>query len=217
MGAIGVAGEFPAGECSKGSGRAKAAVPLRASISIPARNLLRILLRDANVRVAGSGPGVSDERHTVRPPATVTSFCVVPTGDCPKGDHESTRAYLGRAAERRKNEAHGASRGKDSAVMPAPKGGAQENASYIGESARIPDFQQQTTVSVDSAASSDRSVCPPRRNCSRDARGRTSRVNGTADHVHLRIRIPPVHAVADVARVLKTNSSRWVHEKWPHH
>jgi hypothetical protein len=65
MGAIGVAGEFPAGECSKGSGRAKAAVPLRASISSLARNLLRILLRDANVKVAGNGPEVSDECHRV--------------------------------------------------------------------------------------------------------------------------------------------------------
>jgi putative transposase len=51
----------------------------------------------------------------------------------------------------------------------------------------------------------------------REMRGVALMVNGTADHVHLLIRIPPVHAVADVARVLKTNSSRWVHEKWPHY
>jgi REP element-mobilizing transposase RayT len=35
------------------------------------------------------------------------------------------------------------------------------------------------------------------------------------DHVHLLTRIPANHSVADVARLIKTNSSRWVHEKWP--
>jgi putative transposase len=39
-------------------------------------------------------------------------------------------------------------------------------------------------------------------------------VNGTADHVHMLIRIRPAQAVAEIARVVKTNSSRWVHEKW---
>lgn len=39
-------------------------------------------------------------------------------------------------------------------------------------------------------------------------------VNGTADHVHMLVRIRPVHAVAEVARVVKTNSSCWVHQKW---
>jgi putative transposase len=36
-------------------------------------------------------------------------------------------------------------------------------------------------------------------------------INGTADHVHMLIRIRPFQAAADVARVVKTNSSRWVH------
>jgi len=38
-------------------------------------------------------------------------------------------------------------------------------------------------------------------------------VNGTADHVHLLIRIRPAQSVAEVARVVKANSSRWVHGK----
>ena len=42
-------------------------------------------------------------------------------------------------------------------------------------------------------------------------------VNGTTDHVHLLARIPPICSVAEIARVLKANSSRWAHEKWPHH
>ncbi len=40
-------------------------------------------------------------------------------------------------------------------------------------------------------------------------------INGTADHVHLLLGLPPVLALADALRVIKTNSSRWVHEKWP--
>jgi len=42
-------------------------------------------------------------------------------------------------------------------------------------------------------------------------------VNGTTDHVHLLARIPPVCSVAEMTRILKANSSRWAHEKWPGH
>ena len=41
-------------------------------------------------------------------------------------------------------------------------------------------------------------------------------INGMPDHVHLLIRMPATHSVADVARLVKTNSSRWLHERWPH-
>jgi putative transposase len=37
-------------------------------------------------------------------------------------------------------------------------------------------------------------------------------VNGTADHVHLLVALPPDLCVSDAMRVLKTNSSRWVRE-----
>jgi putative transposase len=40
-------------------------------------------------------------------------------------------------------------------------------------------------------------------------------IGGTIDHVHLLVRAPADIAVADCVRVLKTNSSRWVKEKWP--
>lgn len=40
-------------------------------------------------------------------------------------------------------------------------------------------------------------------------------IGGTADHVHLLARLPADLAVADCLRVLKTNSSRWVKERWP--
>ena len=38
---------------------------------------------------------------------------------------------------------------------------------------------------------------------------------GTEDHVHLLLSLSSSLSVADALRVLKTNSSRWVHQKWP--
>ena len=39
-------------------------------------------------------------------------------------------------------------------------------------------------------------------------------INGTTDHLHTLVRIRPSQSAAEVARVVKTNSSRWIHEKW---
>ena len=39
-------------------------------------------------------------------------------------------------------------------------------------------------------------------------------IGGTADHVHLLFAIPPSASVADIMRLIKTNSSRWVHEEF---
>jgi putative transposase len=48
----------------------------------------------------------------------------------------------------------------------------------------------------------------------REMHGTALIINGTADHVHVLARIRPVQSAAEVARVVKTNSSRWVREKW---
>jgi putative transposase len=48
----------------------------------------------------------------------------------------------------------------------------------------------------------------------REMHGTALIVNGTSDHVHLLIRVRPAHSAAEIARVVKANSSRWVHEKW---
>jgi len=42
-------------------------------------------------------------------------------------------------------------------------------------------------------------------------------INGTNDHVHMLIRVRPVHSAADIARIVKTNSSRWIREKHAAH
>jgi putative transposase len=40
-------------------------------------------------------------------------------------------------------------------------------------------------------------------------------IGGTADHVHMLLQLGADQNVADCLRVAKTNSSRWLHEKWP--
>ena len=40
-------------------------------------------------------------------------------------------------------------------------------------------------------------------------------IGGTPDHVHLLIRLPADLALADCLRVIKTNFSRWIKERWP--
>ncbi len=46
----------------------------------------------------------------------------------------------------------------------------------------------------------------------RESRGSLLAANAAADHIHLLLRLPPTLALADILRVVKTNSSRWVHE-----
>ena len=46
--------------------------------------------------------------------------------------------------------------------------------------------------------------------------GRSIVVGGHVDHVHLLVDLPATQAVADCVRVLKSNSSKWIHQKWPH-
>jgi putative transposase len=40
-------------------------------------------------------------------------------------------------------------------------------------------------------------------------------VGGTADHVHMFVRIRPAQSPAEIARTVKTNSSRWIRERSP--
>jgi putative transposase len=48
----------------------------------------------------------------------------------------------------------------------------------------------------------------------REMRGTALIVNGTADHVHALVRVRPAHSAAEIARVIKANSSGWVRAKW---
>jgi putative transposase len=47
----------------------------------------------------------------------------------------------------------------------------------------------------------------------REMHGTALIVNGTCDHVHMLIRIRPVQSIAEIARVVKTNSSGWIRKK----
>lgn len=47
----------------------------------------------------------------------------------------------------------------------------------------------------------------------RELDGKAMIVNGTEDHVHLLLWMPPTLSVSETLRVLKTNSSRWVNRE----
>jgi hypothetical protein len=49
----------------------------------------------------------------------------------------------------------------------------------------------------------------------RELRGSALMVGGVEDHIHMLLKLPCDLAIADCMRVVKTNSSRWVHLKWP--
>src|SRR5260221_9360437 len=49
----------------------------------------------------------------------------------------------------------------------------------------------------------------------RELKGKAYGINGTTDHVHLLLSLPPVVSMSDALRFLKSNSSGWVHDKWP--
>jgi REP element-mobilizing transposase RayT len=47
----------------------------------------------------------------------------------------------------------------------------------------------------------------------REMHGTALIINGEPDHVHMLTRLRPTHSAAEIMRVVKTNSSRWVRER----
>ena len=47
----------------------------------------------------------------------------------------------------------------------------------------------------------------------RGERGILLEINGTADHIHFLAKFSPTIAVSDMLRLIKTNSSKWVHDQ----
>ena len=48
-----------------------------------------------------------------------------------------------------------------------------------------------------------------------ELKGKAYGINGTTDHVHMLIGLPPVISISEALRFIKSSSSGWVHEKWP--
>ena len=48
----------------------------------------------------------------------------------------------------------------------------------------------------------------------RELGGKALAINGMPDHLHLLVSLPPTLASSDAVRVIKANSSKWVHERW---
>ncbi len=49
----------------------------------------------------------------------------------------------------------------------------------------------------------------------RDLGGKALVINGTSDHVHLLVSMPATISVAEMMRIVKAKSSRWVREQFP--
>lgn len=51
----------------------------------------------------------------------------------------------------------------------------------------------------------------------REMRGRALAIGGMKEHVHLLTRVPHATSVSELVRVVKSNSSGWIHKKWRSH
>lgn len=49
----------------------------------------------------------------------------------------------------------------------------------------------------------------------RELKGKSYGINGTPNHVHMLVSLPPVVSISEALRFIKANSSGWVHDKWP--
>ncbi len=47
----------------------------------------------------------------------------------------------------------------------------------------------------------------------KELRGKVYTINGMYDHTHIFCEFPPVIATSDAVRVVKTNSSKWIHDE----
>src|SRR5882757_5675481 len=48
-----------------------------------------------------------------------------------------------------------------------------------------------------------------------DLKAKALATNAVTDHVHLLLSLPATVSVAELLRVAKANSSKWVHDTWP--
>jgi putative transposase len=51
----------------------------------------------------------------------------------------------------------------------------------------------------------------------RESKMRTLAIGGVEDHVHILLSLPSTMAIAKAVRLLKGNSSKWIHETFPEH
>jgi REP element-mobilizing transposase RayT len=126
--------------------------------------------------------------------------------------NDNGRQRQAKAAKRRKNTAHGASSGRHPKNSSASKG--RKNMGHTATNVLVhfifsthnrlpsitPDIESDLHAYIGGII--------------REIGGVALCINGMPDHVHLLVRLPPTRSVADVARLIKTNSSRWVHERW---
>jgi len=119
----------------------------------------------------------------------------------------------GEAAKRRKSAAHGASRGWAREEGGSP-GGAEEDLSHTSGNILLHFIFSTLGRRALIKAEFRGDLFAYLGGIVREMNGAALMVNGAADHVHMLVRIRPVHSSAEIARLVKANSSKWVREKW---
>jgi len=95
----------------------------------------------------------------------------------------------------------------------ASPGGEKDNVAYVRQHPSPSDLQHSRTPPlIETGFRSE--LFAYLGGIVREMQGTALIINGTADHVHMLVRTRPAQAPAKLARVVKTNSSRWVREKW---
>ena len=118
--------------------------------------------------------------------------------------------------EGRKILAHGVSRGKEAGRPPSPGTGRKSMPHSFTSLLVHVVFSTKDRVSDLSPGLAAR-LFPYMAGIVRERKGVPLIISGPADHVHLLVYVPAKESIADLLRVVKTNSSRWVHEQFPEH
>jgi REP-associated tyrosine transposase len=120
-------------------------------------------------------------------------------------------ADMNAAAKRRKNAAHGASRGVATESGPAPEGRKRMSHTSGNILLHFIFSTEGRRPSIKPAFRDD--LFEYLGGIVREMNGTALIINGANDHVHMLIRVRPAHSASEIARVVKANSSRWVREK----
>gem|GEM_PF-271903 len=149
-------------------------------------------------------------RHQARPP---------PSPSATKPVHHQARPPPSPSAtkpEGRKMIAHGASRWEHIGRPPSPGTGRKSmphNSASLLLHVVFSTKDRASDLSPELAAR----LFPYMAGIVRERKGVRLIIHGPADHVHLLVYVVATESIADLLRVVKTNSSRSVHEQFPEH
>jgi putative transposase len=129
--------------------------------------------------------------------------------------HAASRpTNIGEAAKRRKNAAHGESRGCAEERMEKPRRGGRILSHTSGNILLHFIFSTLGRRPLIKPVAFRGDLFAYLGGIVRVMQGTAIIINGTADHIHALVRIRPAQSAAEIARVMKANSSKWVRANW---